>query len=94
MNGTDGRITERVVRKSARRARDYQIAYSLIQKRQEQEENGEAVDQDIDNEYGITWETDETSVSYALIDKVVKQVRKKKTHRSPRDLDTAFINSL
>eukprot|EP00590_Aulacoseira_subarctica_P008587 CAMPEP_0172421816 /NCGR_PEP_ID=MMETSP1064-20121228/8040_1 /TAXON_ID=202472 /ORGANISM="Aulacoseira subarctica , Strain CCAP 1002/5" /LENGTH=296 /DNA_ID=CAMNT_0013162393 /DNA_START=79 /DNA_END=966 /DNA_ORIENTATION=- len=56
MNGNDGRITVKVVRKSARRARDYQIAYSLIQKKQEQQEKGKKQeDQETDDEYDIVW---------------------------------------
>jgi hypothetical protein len=95
MNGSDGRITEMVVRKSSRRARDYMLVYLLIQKRQEQQQNGEEQeDQQPDNEYDITWDEEETLVSHALIEKVFKQIRTKKTHRSLRDLDAAFINAL
>ncbi len=61
------------------------LAYSLIQKKQEQQDCEEEND---------NWEADKISVSYALIEKVVKQIRTKKTHRAPRDLDTAFINAL
>jgi hypothetical protein len=100
MDGSDGKLTTAVVRKSARRARDYILAYRLIQKeqeKQERQESGEEMGLQNDNEEAneeVDWGVDKISVSYALIEKVVKQFRSKKTHRAPRDLDTAFINNL
>jgi len=85
MDGSDRRVNSTVVQKAARRARDYMLAYSLIQERQELQECEEEHE---------NWEADQNSVTYALIEKVVKQIRRKKTHRAPRDLDTAFINTL
>jgi hypothetical protein len=44
MDGSDRRVNSTVVQKAARRARDYMLAYSLIQERQElqdcEEEHG------------------------------------------------------
>ena len=100
MDGSDGKINATVVRKSARRARDYMLAYRLIQKEQEKQErqvNGGETNCSSDDEEkneDIEWGVDKISMSYALIEKVVKQIRSKKTHRAPRDLDTAFVNNL
>jgi hypothetical protein len=93
MDGSDSRINSTVVRKAARRARDYMLAYSLIKKKLE-EQDCEEEDQQNKEENDENWGAEKISVSYALIEKVVKQIRTKKTHRAPRDLDTAFINAL
>jgi hypothetical protein len=94
MDRHDGRLNTTVVRKAARRARDYMIAYSLIQKRLEQQIVGEEEGQQNEAQYGTILVPDNTSISCELIEKVVKQLRNKKFHRAPRDLDTAFINEL
>jgi hypothetical protein len=49
-------------------------------------ENSDETDRQNDDEEAneeVDWGVDKISVSYALIEKVVKQIRSKKTHRAP-----------
>ncbi len=75
MDGSDRRVNSTVVWKAARRARDDMLAYSWIQERQEQ--------QDCEEEHK-NWEADKNSVTYALIEKVVKQIWKKNSPYTAR----------
>jgi hypothetical protein len=66
---------------------DYMLACITIQKQQKL--------QHCEEEEEMTGcHMDKKSVSYALIEKVVKQMRLKKTHHAPHDLDYAFIEAL
>jgi len=79
MDGSDGTLTKISVRKCARRARQYMLAYSWIKAEKEKR---------------INCQEDGLKMSYTLIEKTVKLLRAKQSHRSAMDFDLAFLGTL
>jgi hypothetical protein len=79
-------LTIRRRRLFSKRAREYMVAYSILDNNNSEEE----VDKNNSNDNGKQEETKPQMTAY-LIEKIVKQY---KSHRSAADFDAGFINGI